>query len=259
VAVVHALGTVAGLQKGRTAARESEPVGPVAVEVVEATLPQLSRPVAGMVRLQLLTGMRPAEACMMRGCDLTPGEPTWIYRPASHKTAWRGRKREIPLGPKAQALIREFLRPDAAAYLFDPREAVAEYHARRANARKSKPNPSEKAKRAKKPGGDHARRYNRSSYLNAIRRASDRAFPHPSLSKVRNSMLTIDERSELLSWRKAHRWHPNQLRHTAATLIRAKFGLEVAQAILGHAKADTTEIYAARDLARAADAVAEIG
>lgn len=259
VAVVHALGTVAGLQKGRTGARETEPVGPVAMEVVEATLPELPRPIAAMVQLQLLTGMRPGEACAMRGRNLTPGEPTWTYRPASHKTAWRGRKREIPLGPKAQALIREFLKPDAAAFLFDPRQAVAEHHARRAVSRKSRPSPSEKAKRANEPGSGHARGYNRSSYLNAVRRACDRAFPHPSLSRVRRSKLTDSERSELLAWRKAHRWHPNQLRHTAATLIRSKFGLDVAQAVLGHAKADTTEIYAARDLARASEVLAEIG
>ena len=258
-AVVQALGTVAGLQKGRTTAREPEPVGPVAIEVVEATLPQLPRPVAGMVRLQLLTGMRPAEACMARWCDLTPGDPTWTYRPASHKTAWRGRVREVALGPRAQALAREFFRPDAAAYLFDPRDAVAEHHARRSIARKSRPTPSEMSGKAAAPGAGHARCYNRSSYLNAIRRACDRAFPHPSLSKVRRSELTDAERTELLSWRKAHRWHPNQLRHTAATLVRARFGLEVAQAVLGHARADTTQIYAARDLRRAAEAVAEIG
>lgn len=196
---------------------------------------------------------------MMRGCDLTPVEPTWTYRPASHKSAWRGRKREIPLDPKAQALVREFLRSDTAAYLFDPREAVAEHHARRAKARKSRPTPSEEAKRVEEPGGGHARRYNRSSYLYAIRRACDRAFPHPSLSKARRSKRSEAERSELLAWRKAHRWHPNRLRHKAATLIRARFGLDVAQAVLGHASADTTELYAARDFARAADAVAEIG
>ena len=258
-ALVQTLATVAGLQKGRTTAREPEPVGPVAVEVVEATLPQLPRPIAAMVRLQLLTGMRPAEVCMVLGCDLTRGEPTWTYRPASHKTACRGRKREIPLGPRAQALIHNFIRPDETAFLFDPREAVAEHHARRSAARKSKPTPSERAARAGAPAGGHARRYSRSSYLNAIRRACDRAFPHPSLSKVRRSRLTDAERSELLAWRKAHRWHPIQLRHTAATLIRSRFGLDMAQAVLGHAKADTTEIYAARDMVRAAEVLAEVG
>jgi integrase len=50
-----------------------------------------------------------------------------------------------------------------------------------------------------------------------------------------------------------------QLRHTAATLIRSRYGLETAQVVLGHAKADTTEIYAERDLAKARSVMAEIG
>ncbi|MCH8854453.1 MAG: tyrosine-type recombinase/integrase [Planctomycetes bacterium] len=49
-------------------------------------------------------------------------------------------------------------------------------------------------------------------------------------------------------------WHPHQLRHSAATRIRAEHGREAAQAILGHLSADTTEIYArvAMDKGRAA-------
>jgi integrase len=259
VAVAEALRTVVGLEEGRSEAKETRPVGPVPVEVVETTLPHLPRAIGGMVRLQLLTGMRPAEACMVRGCDLTPGEPTWVYRPATHKNAWRGQKREIPLGPKAQALIREFLSDDMHAYLFDPREAVAAHHAGRASVRKSRPTPSEEVKRAKDPGGSHARKYNRSSYRNAIGRACDRAFPHPLLGKRRRSTLSDAERAELLAWRKEHRWHPNQLRHSAATKFRAECGLDVAQALLGHAKAATTERYAAPDPAKAAQAAAEIG
>ena len=54
-------------------------------------------------------------------------------------------------------------------------------------------------------------------------------------------------------------WSPGQLRHTAATLIRARYGLEAAQTVLGHAKADVTQVYAERDLARARAVMAEIG
>lgn len=39
-------------------------------------------------------------------------------------------------------------------------------------------------------------------------------------------------------------WHPHQLRHYHATIVRKQFGLEAAQAVLGHASAKTTEIYA---------------
>jgi hypothetical protein len=121
--VVVALGTVAGLQKGRSEAREASPTEPVPIDRVEATLPHLPRPVACMVRLQLLTGMRPGEACAMRGRDLRRGDPDWTYEPGSHKTAWRGRRRVIPLGPKSRAFLEGLLRADPDDYLFDPREA----------------------------------------------------------------------------------------------------------------------------------------
>ena len=88
--VHQAIQAVPGLLKGRTDARESEGIRPVAIEQVEATLPYLSRVVGTMVRLQLLMGCRAEEVMIMRGCDLTPGEPTWEYRPQRHKTAWRG-------------------------------------------------------------------------------------------------------------------------------------------------------------------------
>jgi site-specific recombinase XerC len=54
-------------------------------------------------------------------------------------------------------------------------------------------------------------------------------------------------------------WHPNQLRHSAATAIRKQFGLEAAQVILGHSRADVTQVYAERDSARAIEVVRKIG
>jgi len=47
------------------------------------------------------------------------------------------------------------------------------------------------------------------------------------------------------------RWTPNQLRHTAATRVRRAHGLEAAQVVLGHSRADVTQIYAERDAALA--------
>jgi integrase len=54
-------------------------------------------------------------------------------------------------------------------------------------------------------------------------------------------------------------WHPNQLRHTAATKIRQRYGLEAARQILGHRSTATTEIYAEADLGRVVFIMAEIG
>jgi integrase len=258
--VASDLATLEALKRGRTAAPEPDPVKPVPLDVVEKTLPFMSRPVAAMVRLQLLTGCRAGEVMVMRGADLTVGEPNWEYSPAEHKNTWRNQGRVIVVGPKAQAIIREFLKPDLAAYLFDPRDVIAEHHARRAASRKTKRTPSERARRCKgKPGSKAAGRYDRRTYGQAIARGCDRAFPHPTLSQIKPSRLTPEQKQELKTWRALHRWSPLRLRHTAATAIRAAYGLEAAQAVLGHKKPDTVTIYAERDLARAHAVAAEVG
>jgi site-specific recombinase XerD len=61
------------------------------------------------------------------------------------------------------------------------------------------------------------------------------------------------------AWRLSHRWHPNQLRHSFGTVVREKFGLEVAQTLLGHAKADITQVYAERLRRAAEEAVRAMG
>ena len=70
VEIYQALLSVSGLRKGRSTARETEPVGPVSDEVVNATLAMLSSVVAEMVRFQRLTGCRPDEVCSIRPFDL---------------------------------------------------------------------------------------------------------------------------------------------------------------------------------------------
>jgi integrase len=232
--VGEALRSVDGLREGRSDAPEPEGVEPVPVEDVEAALPFMPAPVAAMVRVQLLTGCRAGEVMAMRGRDLTPGDPTWEYRPASHKNRWRGKDRVIHLGPRAVEVVKAFLKPDTPAFLFSPADVVAQMHARRRAGRVSKPTPSELARRCPgTPGQRHAARYNRRSYRQAVVRACRKA--------------------------RVPEWSPLQLRHTAATLIRARYGLESAQAVLGHARADVTQVYAERDVERARKAMAEIG
>jgi integrase len=97
VTVHQSLQTVSGLRKGRSTAREAEPVGPVPEELVEKTLPHLSPQVAAMVRLQLLTGARPGEVVAIRPCDIErpEGAEVWVYRPLEHKTEHHDRQRTI--------------------------------------------------------------------------------------------------------------------------------------------------------------------
>ena len=67
----------------------------------------------GLVRIHRLTGMRPAEVCQLRPCDIDRTDEVWTYRPESHKNQHRGRDRVVPLGPKAQAVLLKYLVRDS--------------------------------------------------------------------------------------------------------------------------------------------------
>lgn len=54
-------------------------------------------------------------------------------------------------------------------------------------------------------------------------------------------------------------WGPRNLRHTALTLVRQKYGLEGAQRAGGHASADVTQIYTERDEALARKIANDLG
>jgi len=249
VTTFTALSTVAGLQRGRSEARESEPVGPVDPAHVEATLPHLNRFVRGLVRFQQLTGCRPGEACLLRQCDIDTTREVWLFTPVQHKTAHKGKRRAVAIGPRAQALLKSFFTADREAYLFDPRRAVEEHHAGRAAARKTPLYPSHakhNARRRKRDAKKPAVRYTTHSYGNAVRRA---------VEAVNRGYVEAAVDVEL----HVPHWHVNQLRHSYATAARRLFDLEHAGAALGHTKMSATEIYAERDGALAAKVAAKIG
>jgi integrase len=268
--VHQGLKAVAGLRRGRTEARESEPVKPVADALVDAIRPHVSRQVWAMVELQRLTGMRPGEVSIMRTIDLDMAGRIWIYTPTSHKTQHHGKDRRIHIGPRAQAILKPWLRPELAAYLFQPREAEAERKARLREARKTRVQPSQMDRSRPRPERAPGERYDTDSYRQAIARACDRAFPHPVLAELSRKDLGAARRAELEAWceihrgeidawRQAHRWYPHQLRHTAATAIRRQFGLDAARACLGHSSPVVTEVYAELDEVKAADVMGKIG
>ncbi len=248
--VLHALQAVAPLKLGRCNVRESEAVKPVPTELIEPVLKLVSPQVAAMIRLQLLTGMRPGEVMQMRTCDIDMSGAIWVYRPARHKTEHHGRHRVVYLGPKAKDLLRPFSLDNCTAPIFSPREAMAHIHRERREARQTPMTPSQAARKRKRfPRRSPGDCYDRRSYAWAIRRACDAAFPLPKYVKEQ-------DRS---AWRRDHRWSPNQLRHNAATDLRRQFGIEAARVVLGHSSADVTEIYAEMDLARAASIMEQVG
>jgi len=77
----HRLTAVSGLQKGRTSARETEPICPVADRDVDETLPYLRPHVRGLIEFMRFTGCRPGEACRLGPCDIDTSNPVWLYRP----------------------------------------------------------------------------------------------------------------------------------------------------------------------------------
>lgn len=254
VAAYQALATVQGLQRGRCDAPEPDPVGPVAEADVRAVLPFVRPEVAGMIEVQLLSGMRPGEVCQLRPRDVDASGAVWLYRPAQHKTAWRGKPRVVAIGPKAQAVLKKFWPVDPAAFVFSPARAVAALHAGRSEKRVTPLYPSHasrnQSKRVKMPTRPPAERYTASSYGHATARGVERAnraraklppgFVGPPLPPVPV-------------------WYPNRLRHAHATEVRRRYGLEAAGAALGHARLSVTELYAQKNLDLAVRVAAELG
>lgn len=229
-----ALKTASGLFLGQTEAKESEPVRPVDDDADEAIRPHVARQVWAMIRLQQLTGMRPGEVTRMRTGDLDRSGAVWVYTPSDYKTAHHGRGRRIYLGPRAQEILVPMLREDPGEYLFRPEEAMAEFRARQRLERRTPLPPSQRPRpRKSAPKYAPGERYSTRTYYHAVQYGCRRAGIPP--------------------------WHPNQLRHGAATAIRARYGLEAAQVTLGHAQMDTSEIYAEKDEGLARRVAAEVG
>ncbi|TWU62375.1 site-specific tyrosine recombinase XerC [Crateriforma conspicua] len=230
-----ALKSLAGLKKGRTRARETAGVRCVADSAVEQTLPKLPEIVADMVRLQRLTGARPGEVCSLRPCDLDQSSDVWIYTPEEHKTEHHEKNRVIAIGPKAQALLTPYLDRKADSFCFSPAESERQRRAKAAAARTTPASCGNRrgTNRRNSPKRSPRDRYFTDSYRRAIHRACDK--------------LGIEK------------WAPNRLRHTSATQIRKEFGIEAAQVICGHEKADVTQVYAERDLELAKDVARKVG
>lgn len=234
--VLVALQAVDGLQAGRTKAPEYRQIEPVDAETVEKTLPYVSPIIADMIRVQRLIGGRPQDVYNMRACDIDTNGDVWKYVPFKHKTKHRGKLRILPIGPKAQAILIPYLleREDTPeAFLFSPKDSKRLYYAKKRHNRKTKIQPSQKNRKRSNPKRLPGDQYSKDSYNRAVQKACKRAGVEP--------------------------WSPNQLRHTTATEIRNKYGLDVAQAVLGHRNAKTTEIYAELDFEKAAQYARENG
>jgi integrase len=262
--VSYALDSVAGLQRGRCEAREGKTVKPVARWIVDATLPHVLPPIRAMIELQLLTGARSGEICQMRACDLDMTGKVWMYAPASHKMSYQNKDRAIAIGPRGQEVLKPFLTTDLQAFLFSPRKGMEQRKVALRLARVSKVQPSQVNRSTGKPR-QFRPSYKPTSYLVAVRRGAD-AADRAARQQAENDRAKTERRKPVPvpalvpnEQRIVPRWHPHQLRHSAATAVRKQFGLEGAQATLGHARADVTQIHAEKNADLASRIALKIG
>jgi len=252
--VYYGLAAVENLKKGRSAAKEPKKIRAVDPEHVRAIYPFTSPTIAAMIELQMLTGMRSTELCLLRPCDMTERDGILIYVPEKYKTEHLdGAPRLVPIGPRGQAaifpLLRRFCpltcpegqsRRNLSEYVFSPKEADIEWRARKLAMRKTplscgnKPGSNKKEHPQVVPGDC----YDKDSYRKAI----DRAIKAAQKSGV-----------------VASRFHPHQIRHTAGTLARRHFDMDTVKAMLGHRHVNTTEIYAELDLMKAVEVAKKMG
>jgi integrase len=184
--------------------------------------------------------MRPQDVRNMRACDIDRTGEIWRYIPYTHKTEHQGQGRMIAVGPRAQAILLSYLlekEDTPEAFFFSPRDSerlrkIEKRRNRKTLNKNGQVQPSQRDR--SKPNASRVRdQYSRDTYNRAISRACEKAG--------------------------VSHWTPNQLRHSAGTEVRNKYGLEHAQRVLGHAHASTTEIYAELDFEKAAQVAREIG
>lgn len=232
--IYQACRAVTGLRLGRSEAKETEPVKPVHQADIDAVKPFVSDQVWAMIQLQLVSGMRPGEVCLMRLSDISLTGDVWEYRPSEHKTEHHGRQRLIFLGPKAQTMMRPYLTADRTRFLFSPEDAEAKRSEKRRQDRQSPLTPCQESReRIEDPQRAPGEHYRRDSYSRAIARACRLAKVTP--------------------------WAPNRLRHNAATELRKHYGLEGTRTVLGHSTADMTSVYAELDFDAAKQIMRSVG
>ena len=156
----------------------------------------------------------------------------WLYRPEKHKTSHLGQALVKAVPPAAQKLLLPLLRENPDEPIFSPFESL-EYW--RSLERKRVVSQKQLKKRRVKARGP----YTTASYGKAVVYAIDRASKQAPPVKIPH-------------------WTVNQLRHSIATQLRESVGIEAAQLFLGHAKPDTTLIYAEKSIAALAEVARQL-
>ncbi len=263
-----------GLRKG-CGGRELPAVLGVADVYVDRTLPHLNYVVRAMVQVQRLAGLRPAEVCSLRVCDLsrdpsqrirTPGGETihameidgvmiWAYAPQQHKTLHLDKPRVVAIGPRAQEVLWPFLEGRKSEdHLFSAAEAMAVRSAEQRALRKTHVQPTQayKVRRKRRRKREPGKYYKRNSYYHVVAKGIERANQAEVERRINAGEEPLTE-----PW--VPHWSPAKLRHTAGTEAAEAFDQHHAQAMLGHTTPDTTATYLDRMFRTAAATAAKLG
>lgn len=202
-AKAYAIKLIKNWRPEQTTAPDNADVEPADTRHVRAVQKIVSSTIRDMIEVQLLSGARPGEVCRLTPAKIDRAGPIWFGR----------------FGKEHKTGKKGFER----TLWFGPRcqKVLRRYlRGRQPEAFLFSPRETELARLAalgQEPRTRAGSRYWVSSYSRAIRLACDR--------------LGIP------------RFHPHQLRHTAATELCDQFGKAVAQTILGHATSAMTDRY----------------
>jgi len=207
-----------GLRSGFAGAIDHPAVLDVPKLWIDAVRREVSPVVRAMIDVLLFTGMRPGEVIGMRWELIDKNPDVWTYRPETHKGAWLGERKEIPIGPQAQAVLNEFRARPRTAPIFSAAESAAWWRAlRRARAKCPRPE---------------------------CRLAPERATRLPRMPRDRFSVGSLDVAIARACLRAGvPHWHSHQLRHTAATWAHRDVGWDAAQAMLFQRTSAMTDRY----------------
>lgn len=219
VEVWQALKTTPHLKAGESAARETKPRQPVSAEDFDAILPFLPPVLADMVQFCRLVSCRPIEACLLRMQDVEPCAGILKWTLDHHKTAHHGIIKQIPIGPRAEEIVRRWAAgkaPDAPVFARADRDRV-----------KLKGTIKTKTLRAKRT-----------------------TFTPEEIRKAIQSACLMAKRPK---------WTTYQLRHAGLGRVRAELGVEAEAAVAGWSTPKLAYHYARLQFEEGAEAARRLG
>lgn len=216
-------------------AADGPPVLPAPWPDIEAALPRMPATVRALAIVQSRCGARAGELVTLRPVEVDQSGAVWVFKPGTHKTAWKGHGRVICFGPQCQDSLRplfDLIEPEEFA--FSPAREVALQIAEKSAARKTPRWPSHMKRNAAKRKSDPERKAGEHYTTATYRRAMERACEAAGVAV----------------------FTPHRLRHRFVTDVRTRFGLEYARIAAGHAPRGMTERYSIEEELRIACEIA---